>query len=38
MENQKIEYKKSFGKEVIISLAAFANLERKIKNEKTIAK
>jgi ATP-dependent DNA helicase RecG len=27
MESQRVEYKKSFGKEVIISLAAFANTE-----------
>jgi len=27
MESQQVEYKKSFGKEVIISLAAFANTE-----------
>ena len=28
MESQQVEYKKSFGKEAIISLVAFANIER----------
>jgi len=30
MESQQVEYKKSFGKEVIISLAAFANTGGKV--------